>query len=435
MAIEQKPLELSSDFKYALDLLSKTNKSMFITGRAGTGKSTLLRLFRTTCRKKMVVLAPTGIAALNVQGQTIHSFFGFPPRPDFQDHISKRRNHKLYKKIEVLIIDEISMVRADLLDGINRFLQINRDSFEPFGGVQVVFFGDLFQLPPVVSTPQEKMLFQMYYDSPFFFSAKVFEDNDFEMEMLELRKVYRQEARYFIRLLDAVRTNRIDYEDLEDFNERYFPDFEIQDYYITLSTRNATVNKINAKQLARLDKKLYKYIATVTGKFEDRLFPTEQILQLKEGAQVMFVKNDPERQFVNGTIGKVVSLNNEIIKVKIEDLDGNDKVIEVTQMDWEVLKYKSAVSNSGDMEIETEVVGTFTQYPLRLAWAITIHKSQGKTFDKVIIDLGRGAFEHGQTYVALSRCRTMEGIVLKQPLRMKDVMVDERIVDFYEQFF
>ena len=431
--IDQKPLELSDDFNYALDLLEKTRKSMFITGRAGTGKSTLLRLFRKSTRKKTVVLAPTGIAALNVKGQTIHSFFGFPPRPDFQDHINKRRNRSLYKKMEVLIIDEISMVRADIIDGINRFLQINRENSLPFGGVQMVFFGDLFQLPPVVASPEEKMLFQSYYESPYFFSGKVYTEDGFEMEMLELRKVYRQEARQFIRLLDAVRTNRIDYDDLEDLNERHLPDFELEDYYITLSTRNSIVNRINARQLERLDAPNFKYLASVTGKFENRLFPTEQILQLKVGAQVMFIKNDPERHFVNGTIGKVISLSEDVIKVEVEDFSEEKEVIEVTKMDWEVLKYKTNVANS--KAIETEVIGTFTQYPLRLAWAITIHKSQGKTFDKVIIDLGRGAFEHGQTYVALSRCRTLEGIVLKQALRAQDVQVDDIIVEFYEQSF
>ncbi len=433
MAIERIPLKLSGDYKYAIDVLEKSNKSMFITGRAGTGKSTLLKLFRNTTRKKVVVLAPTGIAALNVQGQTIHSFFGFPPRPDFESHISKRKNRRLYKKLEVLVIDEISMVRADILDGINLFLQLNRDSGLPFGGVQMVFFGDLFQLPPVVANPSEKMKFELFYKSAYFFSAKVFEETDFEMEMVELGKVYRQEARHFIRLLDAVRTNRMDYDDLEDLNERYDPDFELEDFYITLSTRNSIVDQKNKRQLSKLTTPSFKYIATITGKFEPRLFPTEQILQLKVGAQVMFIKNDPEKKFVNGTIGKVIDLSDEMVKVELEEMKGKKEVLEVTKMTWEILKYKSNILNPN--EIESEVIGIFEQYPLKLAWAITIHKSQGKTFDKVIIDLGRGAFEHGQTYVALSRCRTLEGIVLKQPLRDSDVLVDDKIVEFYEQHF
>jgi len=433
MPIQKQPFKLSEDFKYALDLLEKSNKNLFITGRAGTGKSTLLQLFRKTTRKKVVVLAPTGVAALNVKGQTIHSFFGFPPRPDFQNHISKRRNRRLYLKMEVLIIDEISMVRADMIDGMDKFLRINRDRNIPFGGVQVIFFGDLFQLPPVVATQEERVIFSTLYPSPYFFSAEVFEDDNFEMEMLELNKIYRQEERHFIRLLDAVRTNRMDYDDLEDFNERHVPDFEMEDYYITLSSRNSIVNQINERQLRLLDNEQYTYNARITGSFEPRLFPTEADLKLKNGAQVMFIKNDPEKRFVNGTIGKIVKLDDDLIKVKIEDMPGSNTTIEVNKMDWEVVKYKNTVIDKED--IETEVVGTFSQYPLKLAWAITIHKSQGKTFDKVVIDLGKGAFAHGQTYVALSRCRTLQGIVLKQPLRPRDIMVDEMVVEFYEQHF
>ena len=228
----KQPLELNDDFQFGLDTLEKTAKNLFITGRAGTGKSTLLHLFKNTTRKKCVVLAPTGVAALNVQGQTIHSFFGFPAKFFSTDEIKKRRDVRLYKKMEVLIIDEISMVRADMLDHIDRFLRINRDDYRPFGGVQVVFFGDLFQLPPVVSSPEEQHFFQTYYETPYFFSAKVFQDvaksfyEPFEIEMLELKKVYRQEARHFVRLLDAVRLGTVDYDDLEDLNQRVVKNFK-----------------------------------------------------------------------------------------------------------------------------------------------------------------------------------------------------------------
>ncbi len=431
MGIEQPPLELNGDFEYALDLIEKKGANLFVTGRAGTGKSTLLQLFRNTTRKKTVVLAPTGIAALNVQGQTIHSFFGFPPRPLAQKDIRKRRNHRLYKKIEVLIIDEISMVRADLLDSIDYFLRVNRDVNLPFGGVQVVFFGDLFQLPPVVSSEAEAALFTSYYESPYFFSAKVFEES-FELEKLELRKVYRQENRYFLRLLDAIRVNQIDYDDLIDLNERYLPDFEAQDFYITLSARNARVDALNLRKISEIPMPEQVYLAKITGSFPANLYPTEAALKLKLSAQVMFIKNDPQKRFVNGTIGQVVKMDNDKITVLVEENEAR-QYIEVEPMDWEIMRYKQ---NPGKPEeIETETIGTFSQYPLKLAWAITIHKSQGKTFDKVIIDLGRGAFENGQTYVALSRCRTLEGIVLKQPLRPRDVMTDERIVEYYEQHF
>lgn len=428
--LDKQPIELSDDFKYALDQVEKAHKSIFITGRAGTGKSTLLQLFRNTTRKKCVVLAPTGIAALNVKGQTIHSFFGFPPRPLSKRDIKKRRNSRLYKNLEVLIIDEISMVRADMLDNIDYFLRINRNINLPFGDVQVVFFGDLFQLPPVVSTEVEKQMFKTQYDSPYFFSAKVFEE--FEMEQLELRKVYRQEGRHFLRLLDAIRLNQADYDDLEDLNERHQPNFSPEEFYITLSARNAKVNSINDKALKDIPFDEEVYLASVTGDFNPRLFPTDAALKLKLNAQVMFIKNDPDKRFVNGTIGKITKLENDKISVEVEE-SGEKQLIVVERFEWEILRYEASKEDLN--KIETKVAGTFKQFPLRLAWAVTIHKAQGKTFDKVIIDLGRGAFEHGQTYVALSRCRTLEGIVLRQRLKGNDVMVDERVVDYYEKNF
>jgi ATP-dependent exoDNAse (exonuclease V) alpha subunit len=428
--LDKQPIELSDDFKYALDQVEKAHKSIFITGRAGTGKSTLLQLFRNTTRKKCVVLAPTGIAALNVKGQTIHSFFGFPPRPLSKRDIKKRRNSRLYKNLEVLIIDEISMVRADMLDNIDHFLRINRNINLPFGDVQVVFFGDLFQLPPVVSTEVEKQMFRTQYESPYFFSAKVFEE--FEMEQLELRKVYRQEGRHFLRLLDAIRLNQADYDDLEDLNERHQPNFSPEEFYITLSARNAKVNSINDKALKDIPFDEEVFLASVTGDFNPRLFPTDAALKLKLHAQVMFIKNDPDKRFVNGTIGKVTKLENDKITIQVDE-NGEKQVIKVERFEWEILRYQASKEDLN--KIETKVAGTFKQFPLRLAWAVTIHKAQGKTFDKVIIDLGRGAFEHGQTYVALSRCRTLAGIILRQRLKGSDIMVDERVVAYYEKNF
>ena len=425
------PIQLNSDFKHALDQLEKTKANLFITGRAGTGKSTLLQLFRNTTKKNTVVLAPTGIAALNVNGVTIHSFFKFPAKPLTRSDIKKRRNHRLYKKVQVIIIDEVSMVRADMLDNIDAFMRLNGNQPGlPFGGVQMVFFGDLFQLPPVVSSEPERQLFKSFYDSPYFFSAKIFE-HGFELETLELRQTYRQSSRYFVRLLDAIRMNQADQDDLDDLNERYIDDFDASDFYITLSPRNATVDAINERQLKKLTTNEVTFMAKVTGMFNERHYPAEGLMKLKEGAQVMFIKNDPEKKFVNGTIGKIVELKQDSIKVLMETPDGIAKIIDVVKLDWEILQYK--ISDNDESQIESDVVGSFTQYPLRLAWAVTIHKSQGKTFDKVIIDLGKGAFEHGQTYVALSRCRTLEGIVLKRKIEPKDVMADDRIVDFYER--
>ncbi|TNE57820.1 MAG: AAA family ATPase [Bacteroidetes bacterium] len=433
---DKDPLVLSPDFRYVLDTLEKEGKSMFITGRAGTGKSTLLQLFRQTTRKKTAVLAPTGVAALNVQGQTIHSFFGFPPRiitlQEAGKRVSRKDKLRLYRNLEVLVIDEISMVRADVLDGINRFLQVNRENLLPFGGVQVVLFGDPFQLPPVVTRdPVEQAYFQDYYESPYFFSAKVFQESGFGLDMVELGKVYRQESRHFLRLLEAIRVNELDYDDLEDLNERWMPDFSAPEGYITLCARNATADRINRMELQQLPGEEFVYTAEVKGQFDPTLYPTEAALKLKAGAQVMFVKNDQEKQYVNGTIGQVVELKKTAVAVQVEESNGKKRIIDVAPQEWEILRYTSGATG----DIETESVGSFRQYPLKLAWAITIHKSQGKTFNRVLIDLGNGAFEHGQLYVALSRCRTLEGIVLRQAIRQQDVITDERVVDFFSRNF
>lgn len=426
----QPPLILSEEFRYVLDLMENSQENLFITGRAGTGKSTLLQLFKTTTSKKVVLLAPTGIAALNVGGQTIHSFFRFPARLMVGAEIKKHRSRKMYTTLESIIIDEISMVRADVLDAIDLFLRKNRENNLPFGGVQMLFFGDLFQLPPVVSSVSEKQFFQTYYSSPYFFAAHVF-NQTFSIQKVELSKSYRQESRHFLRLLEAVRTNSVDYDDLEELNARYQPEFQNVGFYITLSARNATVDMINSRELDSLPEAEFRFLSRSNGDFNPRLYPAEAALRLRKGAQVMFVKNDPKRQFVNGTIGKISELQADLIRVQVEKSDGSMHEIEVESATWEVLRYK--LNDKG--EIETEVAGSFEQYPLKLAWAMTIHKSQGKTFDKVIIDMGKGAFEHGQTYVALSRCRTLEGIVLKQPLHFQDILVDERVVEFYQENF
>jgi ATP-dependent exoDNAse (exonuclease V) alpha subunit len=338
---------------------------------------------------------------------------------------------KVFKQLEVLIVDEISMVRADLLDCMDYFLRRNRQSNMPFGGVQVVFFGDLFQLPPVVSSPEERQLFTTEYTSPYFFDALVMEEG-FELEFVELNEVYRQEDRRFKQLLDAIRHNELDYDILEELNSRYLPDFESQDFYITLSTINQTVDKLNLEKLQGLKTAERAYAATVSGQFDERLFPTDALLKLKEEAQVMFLRNDTEGQYVNGTIGKIRSLEREHVIVQTETASGQLKDIRVEPVEWEILRYSFKEATN---ELEPQVVGSFKQMPLRLAWAITIHKSQGKTFDKCIIDLSRGAFEHGQTYVALSRCRTFEGIVLKRRITGRDVMVDPRVIEFYDSRF
>jgi len=422
------PMTLSNEFIEVLNALENTHRSYFVTGRAGTGKSTLLQIFRETSKKRVAVVAPTGIAALNVRGQTIHSFFGFPPRIMQEGEIFPRKNKRMYQLLDTLVIDEISMVRADVLDNIDKFLRINRKSDKPFGGVQLIMFGDLFQLPPVVSTTFEKQYFNTVYKSPYFFSSHVLKPDIFYYEMINLHHVYRQDERHFINLLDSIRLNNIDFDEIQELNERYTEPPEDTRYLVTLTSINATANSINLNKLNALPEEKYLFQARIDGNFENRNFPTELILQLKKGAQVMFVKNDGQKRFVNGTIGIISDINSNSIKVLIEDTNGMETEIEVEQQDWEMIKY-DYVNN----EIKPVVTGVFTQYPLKLAWAMTIHKSQGKTFDRIYIDLGRGAFEHGQTYVALSRCRTLGGIYLAQPLKPRDILVDERIREYYYQ--
>ena len=424
------PLQLSQEFNYALERM-EAGAHLFITGRAGTGKSTLLQIFKRSSRKNVVVLAPTGVAALNVGGQTIHSFFNFPPRLlQSKDVRPNRRNRRLFQNLETLVIDEISMVRADVLEAIDYGLKLNRENGEPFGGVQVIFFGDLFQLPPVVSSETEREFFSLRYASPYFFSADALDH--IELETIELNKVYRQDSRHFLRLLESIRNATVDRDELEDLNARYQPDFRppAGENYLTLAARNATVSRINAGALAELATPEHLYTAKVKGNFPERLFPVPQLLKLKEGAQVMTLRNDPDRRFVNGTIGTIVACRPESVKIEIVE-QGKPTEVEVEYDEWDIIRYTADTTDL--RKIGTETLGTYRQLPVRLAWAVTIHKSQGKTFDKIIIDLGRsGAFEHGQTYVALSRCRTLEGIVLRQRLGLRDVLVDPEVVQFME---
>lgn len=424
------PLVLSSEFKDVLDELEQTREHYFITGRAGTGKSTLLQIFRKTSKKRIAVLAPTGIAALNVRGQTIHSFFGFPPRMIDRADIVPRRNRSLYCNIDTIIIDEVSMVRADMLDNIDYFLQVNRENYQPFGGVQMIFFGDLFQLPPILASPFEQQYFRTHYESPYFFSSSVWQGENATFHKIELQKVYRQEERRFIQLLDNIRTGTMDYDDLEDINTRHLDVPAELDYVITLSAVNKVADQINQHRIAELQGETRLYNASVVGNFDARLFPVDLHLTIKPGAQIMFVKNDPQRRFVNGSIGKVVDCGMDFITVSVPNADGEVQVFDVEKLEWEVLRYQLDEANHS--AIKTKVIGSYKQYPIKLAWAITIHKSQGKTFDQVIVDMGRGAFAAGQTYVALSRCRTMGGIYLRKALTPRDIMVDPVVVEFYD---
>ena len=424
----KEPVVFNDEFNAILDLIENQNDNLFITGRAGTGKSTLLSLLKRTTRKNAVVLAPTGIAALNVGGQTIHSFFKFPPKMIDPRELTKRKNHRFYKKLKLLIIDEISMVRADMIDCIDIFLRNNIENSRPFGGVQVVVFGDLFQLPPVVASQFERQFLKERYGSPYFFAASVFQ-NEIELTMIELVTVYRQTERRFINLLDNIRTRSFDYEDLEEINQRFEGEIDEDEYSITLCATNAKVNAINNERLKQIAAPTYEFLAKVSGQFATSIFPSDQYLWLKEGAQVMFVKNDPEGNYVNGSLGRISQISNDKIIVETK-IRGEDKVLDLDRVEWEVLKYE--VDPKEPERFKTSVSGTFTQYPIKLAWAITIHKSQGKTFDNIIIDLGKGAFDFGQTYVALSRCRTLGGISLNKMITGRDIIVDPIIVDYYE---
>ena len=409
----------------ALHIMNDTDRSLFLTGKAGTGKSTLLDHFRKNSKKKVAVLAPTGVAAVNIEGETIHSFFGLKPGFEREEiaKIKKPKNARLLKTLETIVIDEISMVRADLLDTVNLFLQKAREDDRFFGGVQMIFVGDLYQLPPVV-TREEQDRYALQYRTPFFFGADVFEEG-LDMELIELEEVYRQSDDDFIRILNAVRDNTIKTDDIQKLNTRVDQYFDPgEEEYIHLMTTNKDVNMVNAKKLKALKTNPHFFQARVNGEVKPNMFPVEEKLCLKIGAQVMFLNNDSEGRWVNGTIGEVTDIDEIIDAVGVRLSNG--KEVEVIPHPWEVSKYV--------MEGETfkrEIVGTFTQLPLRLAWAITIHKSQGKTFEKVIIDMGRGAFAHGQTYVALSRCTSLEGMVFRKPIQKSHMIMDREVHRFF----
>ncbi|MDX1686107.1 MAG: DEAD/DEAH box helicase [Saprospiraceae bacterium] len=421
------PKKLSQEFRDALDLLESEATPIFLTGKAGTGKSTLISIFRKTTRKKVAILAPTGVAALHVKGQTIHSFFGFAPHAIHRENVRKRSNRKLYQTLDAILIDEISMVRVDLLHMIDDFLRLNRESSLPFGGCQMIFVGDLFQLPPVISTREESELLSMNFDSPYFFDAPGIHQSN-GMHCFELNKVYRQEEMYFLKFLNAVRRDQVDHDLLADINAEIHGTFDDDESYITLTSTNAKAIQINNAFLSEIDEEESVFLATITGKISKSAFPADEVLRLKKGAQVMFVKNDTAKRYVNGTLGVVADIQEDSIIVDIQSEEESKRVV-VEREKWEIIKYRLSKDVPGKLEME--VVSSYIQFPLKLAWAITIHKSQGKTFDKVMIDLGRGAFAYGQTYVALSRCRTLHGIRVSRPLEKKDIFVDHRIVDFY----
>ena len=426
-------LDLNEHFFKALGIMEDTDRNVFVTGRAGTGKSTLLQHFRNSTKKALAVIAPTGVAAVNVKGQTIHSFFNFKidVTPDTVKKI-KPRDKSIYKNLDAIVVDEISMVRADILDCIDIFLRIHgKKKSLPFGGIQMIFIGDLYQLPPVVRY-RERAVFSEYYRSPYFFDSKVF-SNGLDMEFIELEKVYRQKDGRFLNILNAIRNNSATDDDFTAINSRHIPDFEGNEkFYICLTTTNELADNINQKKLSEIKGKEYKYHGIVDGDFEAKDLPTAEDITVKVGAQVMLLNNDSSGRWINGSIGKVVEIEkikNEPDVIWVELSDGER--VDVAPYTWEMYEFNYERSKN---RVVSEVTGRFTQYPIKFAWAVTIHKSQGLTFERVIIDIGRGTFSHGQLYVALSRCTNLDGIILRKPIMKKHIFMDRRIVEFVTKY-
>ena len=425
-----------SIYEIAEEFIQLTNCSVFLTGKAGTGKTTMLRQIRDVAFKQIAVVAPTGVAAINAGGTTIHSFFQLPFSPFIptieakKSFIAKQQvnnvRRKIYRELELLIIDEVSMVRADVLDAIDTVLRHYRfRPNEPFGGVQVVFIGDMYQLPPVC-VGEEWDLLRRYYETPYFFHSQVIRQDP--PIYIELDKIFRQSNQQFINLLNEVRNNQLTPDTFRLLNHCYQPNFRNVDEYITLTTHNASADAINNDELAKIDAPYYKFMAHIDRDFPERIFPTEIELILKLGAKVMFIANDmaQPRRYYNGKIGEITEINNNEIWVTCE---GETEAIKVSLEVWE---NKSYTIDPKTNQIEEKLLGTFTQYPLRLAWAITIHKSQGLTFDRVVIDAA-AAFASGQVYVALSRCRSLDGIVLTSQINPNSLAVDPQIVRYSEQ--
>ena len=422
-----KDVEATSDFEAAAAYVETGDGHLFVTGKAGTGKSTLLRALRDEDNHEMVVLAPTGLAAVQVGGQTIHSFFGLPPRLIKAEDIRPSRRLGLMRKLKTLVIDEVSMVRADLMDGIDKMLRLNRKRpNDPFGGVRLVMFGDLHQLPPVITEPELHAYLADRFGGPFFFDAPAFRETD--AKRIELGRVFRQKDAHFLGALNNIREGAPRPEDLELLNERVSPldTLPRRDDYVILTPTNAVAQEINMAFLKALPGKTHMHEALVTGTYADSAQPTDPILTLKEGAKVILIRNDPEKRWVNGTLAKIARLEEDRVFVEI---DGEEHEVEPEV--WEAIRYDYDVKE--DRIVET-LAGSFRQLPIRLAWALTIHKAQGMTLDRVFIDLRRGTFAHGQAYVALSRVRTLEGLAMARPLRRSDIIFDRAVTGYREVF-
>jgi ATP-dependent exoDNAse (exonuclease V) alpha subunit len=418
----------TAEYESALAFLREPGGHLFITGRAGSGKSTLLRAFRDLIPDDLAVLAPTGLAAVNVGGQTIHSFFGLPPRLIGPDDIRRSRNGQVMRRLKFLVIDEISMVRSDLMWAIDMSLRVNRGRpREPFGGLRLVMFGDLHQLPPVVQEAEVAQHLESEHGGPFFFSASALREGLGTM-LLELNQVFRQSDEGLIKVLNRIREGDVEEEDLALLNACVRPVRTLGegDAYVILTPTNAAAQRINAAYLEALPGRVQQFEAGVSGDFNANAHPTDTTLVLKPGAKVILLRNDPDRRWVNGTVARISRLTEKQVWVEV---DGKEHEIEPAA--WENRRY--AFDTKQEKVVET-IAGTFKQFPVRLAWALTIHKAQGLTLDKVYIDLGRGTFAHGQTYVALSRCRSLEGLALARALRTSDILFDPAAMGYRDHF-
>ena len=418
----------TDEYRTALSYVRADDGHLFVTGRAGTGKSTLLRALRNAVDSEMVVVAPTGLAAVNVGGQTIHSFFGLPPRLLRLDDIRRSRNGQVMRKLKFLVIDEVSMVRSDLMWAIDQSLRMNRGRpREPFGGVRLVLFGDLHQLPPVVQEAEVAGHLESEFGGPFFFSVPALMEGA-GTTRLELTHVFRQSDETLISVLNRIRDGEADEDDLEELNQRVSPIRTLSEgeKYVILTPTNAAAQRINTAYLDALPGRSYTYEAGITGDFTQGSQPTDSALILKPGAKIILLRNDPDKRWVNGTIARISRLEEKKVFIEVA---GREHELEPAS--WEQRRY---AFDKDQEKIVGTVAGTFKQFPVRLAWALTIHKAQGLTLDNVYIDLGRGTFAHGQAYVALSRCRSMEGLALARKLEPRDILFDRSALGYRDLF-